>query len=432
MKYSARNRYLIGCMALLIMSCQQERKSAFQTDPEVYWGLINDTIRDPLEETDSMIRFWSARLQADSSSVGELGPLGAAYEARFALRGDLSDLLSARRLFEIGARISAHHSDQFIRNQARVDISLHRFDRAYRSLDSLMEARSNKQQTRLQLFDAAMELEKLEQAEALLIALEDTSDFNYLIRAAKWNDHRGDLDTAIRYMEQARALAEAKKSKPLMEWVYSNLATYYGHAGRLSDSYSLLLKTLELNPRHVQSIKSLAWMEYAAMKDPEAANKLYDYISMEYKGLDLLLRKAEVLEYTDQLEAAEALREHFVKEVLRLGLSRLYANDLIQLRYENDGVQTFAWQQYVERPTQMQAALAAYALQQAPYSDSTGAGELIELHDLSFAHEPVARYYALKTLRAMGAKLDPTALAQLKEAHYELGPLKAAEVAQWH
>jgi hypothetical protein len=37
------------------------------------------------------------------------------------------------------------------------------------------------------------------------------NDYDYLIRLAKWNDHKGDLKTAITFMEKARDIAEKKK-----------------------------------------------------------------------------------------------------------------------------------------------------------------------------------------------------------------------------
>jgi hypothetical protein len=42
-----------------------------------------------------------------------------------------------------------------------------------------------------------MELGNFAEAESNLNALKDMNDYDYLIRLAKWNDHKGDLKTAI-------------------------------------------------------------------------------------------------------------------------------------------------------------------------------------------------------------------------------------------
>ena len=69
------------------------------------------------------------------------------------------------------------------------------------------------------------------------------------------NDHNGDLDTTIRFMEKARDKAEASKNNGLMLWAYTNLADYYGHAGRIEDSYDHYLKTLRIDPENAYAKK---------------------------------------------------------------------------------------------------------------------------------------------------------------------------------
>jgi hypothetical protein len=51
------------------------------------------------------------------------------------------------------------------------------------------------------------------------------NDYDYLIRLAKWNDHKGDLKTAITFMEKARDIAE-KDNRTLKIWSYSNLGDF--------------------------------------------------------------------------------------------------------------------------------------------------------------------------------------------------------------
>jgi hypothetical protein len=58
------------------------------------------------------------------------------------------------------------------------------------------------------LFDVQMELGNFAEAESNLNALKDMNDYDYLIRLAKWNDHKGDLKTAITFMENKRYCRE--------------------------------------------------------------------------------------------------------------------------------------------------------------------------------------------------------------------------------
>jgi len=385
---------------------------------------------DPIAENNSLIDFWSARMTPDSTGVGELAPLGGAYEERFQLKGVVGDLHHAMRLYQLGVMHSAHHKDQYVRHQARVAISLHEFDLGYRLLDSLLSNGGQNRQTRLQFFDAAMEVGRFEIADSLLSALEDDRDFNYLIRAAKWNDHRGDLDTAILFMEKAMHQAEARDSAPLLQWVYSNLATFYGHAGRLEESYQLLLKTLRLNPRHVQSLKQLCWLQYSSAGNIAAALEIIAYLESDYQGLDLILLKAEILEFKGDFLESTALQKKFILKVKERHINNLYVNNIIEIELEQsaDGV-AVARKQFELRPTAQQAALLAYGLYRS--GEEVEAEELIAAWDLQNANEPMARYYAMKTLHAMGIRLEKTAWQELADSHFELGPLRAAEVKGW-
>jgi hypothetical protein len=71
-----------------------------------------------------------------------------------------------------------------------------------------------------------MELGNFAEAESNLNALKDMNDYDYLIRLAKWNDHKGDLKTAITFMEKARDIAEKEDNRTLKIWSYSNLVIF--------------------------------------------------------------------------------------------------------------------------------------------------------------------------------------------------------------
>ncbi len=45
-----------------------------------------------------------------------------------------------------------------------------------------------------------------------LDSLKNMSDFGYMIRLAKWNDYKGDLDTTITFMEKAKEKANRPRT----------------------------------------------------------------------------------------------------------------------------------------------------------------------------------------------------------------------------
>ena len=96
------------------------------------------------------------------------------------------------------------------RSIAKNYISQHRFKEALSHLEKANALGENKKGTQKMLFDVYMELGNYDLAEGMLTEIKDFKDFDYLIRLAKWNDHKGDLDTAIDLMEKAMSIVEMK------------------------------------------------------------------------------------------------------------------------------------------------------------------------------------------------------------------------------
>ena len=95
------------------------------------------------------------------------------------------------------------------------------------------------------------------------------NDYNYLIRAAKWNDYKGDLADTIRLMEEAKILADESGGNLIQLWTNSNIADYYGHDGQIKKSYNHYLKTLEQDPNDSYALKGIAWIVYSNEEKPE-------------------------------------------------------------------------------------------------------------------------------------------------------------------
>src|SRR5690606_18953473 len=123
------------------------------------------------------------------------------------------------------------------------------------------------------------------------------SDFDYLIRLAKWSDHQGNLDAAIIYLEKAKTTAESSNMKGIKQWAYTNLADFYGHAGRIHDSYNHYLKALELDPNDAYAKKGIAWIVYSYEKNPDEALRILNSVMKDYLAPDYYLLKSQIYEF---------------------------------------------------------------------------------------------------------------------------------------
>ncbi|MBE9489738.1 MAG: hypothetical protein IMY67_05545, partial [Bacteroidetes bacterium] len=204
------------------ISCKNDEIIEQITNPKDYDIYLSSTNNKTYTRAYSEMEFWSRRLRLDSTGVGDLGPLANAYTLLFETTGNVNYLKSAEKIYKKAISVSANSKDSYTRSLAHNFITQHRFKEAKQLLEESINGLSNKRAAKQLLFDVYLELGEYDKADLTLGELKNTNDYNYLIRLAKWNDHNGNLDAAIRNLNQAKSIADSRKSKPLQIWVYTN------------------------------------------------------------------------------------------------------------------------------------------------------------------------------------------------------------------
>lgn len=424
--------YLFIAAVLLCVSCKQEEardKVMNQNDYEQYFSSNKGEM---LAEAKAQVKFWSNRLRPDSSGVGDLGPLAAAYTGLYEATGDVHNLSHAETLYRKAISLSGDIKDGYERGLAHNLISQHRFKEAKNILEVSYAGNSNKHQTELMLFDVYMEVGEYENAYKTLSKVKNNSDYNYLIRAAKWNDFKGDLDATIQLMEKAKTIAESRKSKPLQIWTYSNLGDYYGHAGRIKDSYDHYLKTLALQPDNAYAKKGLAWIAYSWENNPKEANRILSEIEKDHVVPDYALMKSELAEFSGDDKIAETLKTSFLNEVSQPKFGDMYNAYQIELYADTDAKKSLemAKAEVANRPTP--EAYHLLALAQLKNNQKGKALSTINDHVAGKTYEPMAQYHMGLVYNAHGKTKEVKELKEeLLGAAYELGPMLTAEIEKW-
>src|SRR5690606_25529754 len=257
--------------------------------------------------------FWQKEFDNDSTNLVEMSRMSGIHAAMFGITGDISELKTSEKLIKKSHDVSARNKDSYLRSLAHNYVSQHRFKEAQVLLDSAYTYPDNHRETEMMLFDVAMELGEYNRADTLLGKIKDPRDFNYLIRLAKWSDHNGNLDAAIKYLEQAKQVAEERDNKGFKSWIYSKLVDYYGHAGRLEDSYNSYLNTFAIEPDNHYVKKQIAWMVYSSEIDTKEANRILDSVMVNHKAPDYYLLKAEMAEYEGNTSEAKRQYDMFLK-----------------------------------------------------------------------------------------------------------------------
>ena len=299
---------------ILLLGCVNQTKEHLisRTDYDKYLSTKEIPSRDiALSE----IKFWSSRLDEDSTKTIELGKLSSLYLSLFSVTGEVSNLYKSETLLKKAINSSAREKDSYLRALAQNFITQHRFNEAKQLLDSAYTFPDNKRETELLLFDVNMELGNYSLADEFLRRVKNNNDYNYLIRLSKWSDYKGNLDAAIRYMKQALLKAESAGQPSLMIWSYTNIGDYFGHAGSIEDAYLHYLKALQLQPDNVHAKKGIAQIAYAYEKNTPEANRILDSIMTYHKSPDYFLMKAEMAEFDSNISEKEIQNNNFIRSI---------------------------------------------------------------------------------------------------------------------
>ncbi len=251
----------------------------------------------PLEKT---LDFWQKKTQQHPNQVLYLGPLAATYIELYEANGDINNLIKAENLYVAANKKTNYKNSRFIRALAEVYKSQHRFKECLQLLQKLDSIKANQRSTQSMTFDVYMELGKYKEAKTILNTMKKNPDFDYYIRKSKWMHHKGDLNSAIYYMNLATNLAFNSGNEQLICQAYSNLADYYGQSQRIDKAYMLYLKALHVNPNYVYALSKIAWIVFSNDKNVEEASKIIDVIAKTRLTPDLFLFKAELAEFNQE------------------------------------------------------------------------------------------------------------------------------------
>ena len=417
-------KHLISIYLLLLFISCSDQKSDPLINPNDYNAFLitsnNKTYHSAIEE----IKFWNNRIKADTSGVGELGPLAKAYTTLFETTGEVENLVKAEVLYKKAIELSANNKDSYTRALGKNLISQHRFKEAKILLEESYLGKSNKRATEMLLFDVYMEIGEYAKANEFLAKIKNINDFNYLIRLAKWQDFIGESELAIKYMEMAKSIAESRNSNSLKIWTYGNLGDFYAHTGEIGKAYEYYLQTLKLQPDNVHAKLRIARIAYAIEENSSEASRILDSVMVSYNGLETYLFKAELEEFFGNIRGANSYIEEFKESSAHRTIRKLYNADRISIYAKSDPKKALELAEYEiqNRTTPHTYAYLAYALLVNGKKDEALA--IIENYVMGKTYEPLALYHALLVFMANDKDEESEFLKrELKKSKFELGPL---------
>jgi len=409
-------------ITVLLFSCKEEEK-VFKTNKKDYDRYLAST---PVKTTSKYFQLWDSKIKQDSLQMMGLANVASEYNRFFQGTGDIKYLKMAERSLEKALEVAALGKAGYMRALARNYISQHRFKEALELAQAARKQGSGVNATQALLFDVQMELGNYEKAHMYLDSIRNMSDFGYLIRLAKWNDHKGDLDTAIRFMEKAYDRARMSNNRDLLLWSTTNLADFYGHAGRIEDSYNLYLKTLEMDPQNAYAKKGIAWIVYSHERNGKEALRIMDSIIQKHQSPEYDLLKAEIAEFMGNESLKLQALDNFHKKVGNMDYGEMYNAHNVDFLIAMDVTEralTLAKREVGNRPTPETYGLLAYSYLKR--GEKKKALQLVKTHIEGKTYEPSTLSQAAEVYKANGEYKKVQELKQeLTGAIYELGPVK--------
>lgn len=416
---------LLLSISFVVISCSSKSEKQV-TNKEDYQSFLIEKENKSLKKIINEIDFWQKKYNAAPNQYTYLISLASLYSQKFEITGNIQELyLTEKLLLDCNNRVNGEKAG-IHRAIAKNYISQHRFKEALVHLNKAYDLGENKLATDKMLFDVQMELGNYEDAKIKLTAIFDFKDFDYLIRAAKWNDHVGDLDKAIQLMEVAKSIAEQSKNKGLKIWVYSNIADFYGHAGRIEDSYKYYLKTLALDNNNMYALKGISWIVFSHERNPKEALQIVDYISTHHPVPDLYLLKADIYDYLGNISEKRNTLNEYHASLEKNNYGEMYNKYNALLHSETAGEVNkaieIAKKEIENRPTPESYDLLAWAYYNN--GDFDKALEIIENHTIGKSHEPLIVFHNETILKANNKLTKENSnKADLLASIYELGPI---------
>jgi len=414
----------------ITVSCTKETNKKI-TDSKDYNAFLIDLENTSLKDIQADYSFWKQKLEKTPNQYPYSAKLAAANSAIFKVTGEIEALKEAEENLLFANKKTNYNNAGYLRSLSKNYISQHRFKEALALLKKAEANGENLQQTQFMLIDVNLELGNLKETGVYLSKVKNFKSFDYLIRISKYNDHIGHLDKAIEYLEASLKIAKSSKNTFLMQWNFTNLADYYGHAGRIKESYNSYLKALALNANDSYAKKGIAWIVYSYERNPEEALRILETVTAENKAPDYHLLKAEILDFMGNSVKKNIQEAKYLAKVVDKNYGVMYHKYDVLL-YADDVTKQeraieIANQEVSERPTAQSYDLLAWSLYKNGQVEK--ALEITQRNVINKTFEPEALLHTAFILKANGRVAEALKLKQeLIESIYELGPLAESDI----
>ncbi len=426
------NTSITGFLLVLLFVCSgcdhSETQAPIVKEQEVTDYLNTEKFQQSVQinRIEDNISFWRNKLKSDPSSITYRSKLGAALIQHFDVKRDIRDLNKAGDLLKAADSLSGIKNAERLQALSNLAIKKHQFREAYRYARKALDIGDEESTSHLLLFDTMMERGEAELAKRHLDKVKNPYNFAYLIRRARYKDYRGQLDSAIYYMEKAQDIA-APHSR-LAAWTAGTLGDMYGHAGKVQKSYRLYRKVLQMEhtgDTYLHSLKGIAWIAFAHDRNTTLAVKILNFVDRQVESPDVRLTLADIAAFEGDRERKKRYLRAFVEEAQKPDYRGMYDTRLIEIAAtelnDTDRAMELVEKELINRPAPGIYDLKAWVYLKQGHERK--ALETARKHVEGETYEPLPAYHMAHIYLANGKLGKATEyFSEAVEAGFELGP----------
>jgi hypothetical protein len=428
MKKIILHSLILAGLTTAMISCNTKSNIANVKD---YGAFINPKFQQAqLKKNEAETQFWNNKLQQDTGSYADMIEVGFNTLAHFKLTGHVNDLSFADSLFYKSLSKLNNKEASIYLSLTQNAITQHKFKDAEQFIYKAEKIGADASTINLLKFDVGMELGNYLAAELCLKKVpKKENNFDYLIRLAKFEDHKGEAAASIKTMESAYALLKYSNKKSTQIWVSTNLADMYSHSGRIQDAYNMYVKSLQLDSANLYALKGIATICFANDKNAAEAERIFKFILSTTDAPDLYLNLAEISDWKGVTKAKNEYLQTFLTKIeSNKKYGNMYNKYLVDV-YLNDKIDikkalAIAEGEMNNRRTPETYSWLAFANYKA--NNITVANDILNKYVLNKTKEPHALCIASIILSKTDKVLSKKLFDACKESEFELGPIKFA------
>ncbi|TRX56211.1 hypothetical protein FNH22_16360 [Fulvivirga sp. M361] len=423
-------RYILLILIVALIACESSKPPAPVTNREDYTKLIQ-TNTFTLVNNVSIDEFWCKKITDEPKAAIFYRKWVEHKSRQFDRTGDVMLLYEIDSLLHSASTIfSKQEQVNSLLMRSSNAIKLHHFKKAAIYAQNAYELTNEKFGPLMMIFDAYMELGYFYESGKILRDNKRMDSFDYLVRLSKYQDHIGDLDSAIVLMETALDLTKSRNDKKGL-WARTNLGDLYGHAGRIGESYDQYLGVLQDRPEFSYALRGIAWITYAHDFKIIESEELFSSLKERSLLPDAYLLLAELADFQgNDLQQVQYLTS-FLAEASKPVYGDMYNKYLIELWSEEPGTLedalTLAQREVSRRSTPLTYTLLAWCHSQA--GNHGLALDIVNANVLHKTYEPGIMAKVGMIYYAAGRKKEAKMYCyEGLEAAFELGPMTTRQL----